>query len=504
MHCRLLKWEFVCAICRLSINDDIVSTSSCPPSISYSPRYCNRATTLHLDGCPSKSCPLCQKAPLVYPYHSQCRKTLLQTLIGDKLLEDGWLLRFSHAMSHHERHRPTPASLLKDFQALFTTITNTLSPHTPVARFLPCLERLPNELQEQIFSFVLDSPGGNVLFYHEALDVLQKIRKWPEEKQRSVSCIGALYARWDVLNHTSYLAGLYVQSMTDSTQMKAIDDVWDHVVVRWDDVGIIRIAFVDSRSAPYIAAGPGYVQVLRRSKLSHDQIWITLEGLLISGIGVPRRFSHRIFWNSLTPLPLEILPEKSCVARDMIGSYSPLKGMTGISVAHWNREIIAIHIHKGKEDVSHVYKSVRSDATWIHCSLKAPETIEAIWYVSYMSNGSGLVVKTSHKLVWMCGYIDPACPKDCFVVAIPQTKAIYHGFDTGNKRGLIIGPIPALPAPDCYKELIDPPTWEFPDPPSLANYPLYAWSCSMASLNGVHRAIFDLPKHQHGRTLQDG
>lgn len=87
----------------------------------------------------------------------------------------------------------------------------------------------------------------------------------------------------------------------------------------------------------------------------------------------------------------------------------------------------------------------------------------------------------------MCGYIDPATPKDCFVVAIPQTKAIYHGFDTGNKHGLIIGPIPALPAPDCYKELIDPPAWEFPVPPSLANHPLYEWSCSMASLNGVHR-----------------
>lgn len=90
----------------------------------------------------------------------------------------------------------------------------------------------------------------------------------------------------------------------------------------------------------------------------------------------------------------------------------------------------------------------------------------------------------------MCGYIDPAIPKDCFVVAIPQTKAIYHGFDTGNKHRLIIGPVPALPAPDCYKELIDPPTWEFPkppDPPSLANYPLHAWSCSMASLNGVYR-----------------
>lgn len=100
---------------------------------------------------------------------------------------------------------------------------------------------------------------------------------WPEEKQRAVSCKGALYARWNVLNLTSYLAGLYVQPVTDSTQMKANDDVWDHIVVRWDDIGIFHIAFVDSRSAPYVAAGPGHVQVLRRSKLSHEEIWITLE-----------------------------------------------------------------------------------------------------------------------------------------------------------------------------------------------------------------------------------
>ena len=85
-------------------------------------------------------------------------------------------------MSHHERQRPTPAVVIEEFQALFTTITSTLSPHTPVARFLPFLRCLPYELREQIFSFVLESPGGNVLFYHEALNVIQKIRIWPEEK----------------------------------------------------------------------------------------------------------------------------------------------------------------------------------------------------------------------------------------------------------------------------------------------------------------------------------
>lgn len=128
-------------------------------------------------------------------------------------------------MSHHERQRPTPAVLIEDFQALFTTITSTLSPHTPVARLLPLLQYLPYDIQEQVFSFLLESPGGNVLFYLEALNVVQKLRMWPEEKQRSVSCKGALYARWDVLNHTSYLAGLYVQPVTGSTQLKANDDI---------------------------------------------------------------------------------------------------------------------------------------------------------------------------------------------------------------------------------------------------------------------------------------
>lgn len=87
----------------------------------------------------------------------------------------------------------------------------------------------------------------------------------------------------------------------------------------------------------------------------------------------------------------------------------------------------------------------------------------------------------------MCGYINLDIPKNCFVVAIPETKAIYHGVGTGNKKAPILGPIPALPAPDCYKKLINPPASDFPDPPQLTNYPIHAWSCSMASLDGVHR-----------------
>ncbi|KAF2844137.1 hypothetical protein T440DRAFT_484406 [Plenodomus tracheiphilus IPT5] len=295
-------------------------------------------------------------------------------------------------MSHHTRYTPTSNLLLKDFQALFEKTITMLSPHTPVALSLPWLLCLPYELQEQIFSFVLDGPGGNVLFYCEALNVIQKIRDWPERKQRSVSCKGALFARWEVLNHTLYLAGLYDQRVTGSTQIKANSATWDHIVVRWNDVGVINVAFADSRSAPHIAVGPGYVQLLRWPKLAHEEIWITLEGLFISRIEVSQQCSRRILWSNSAQLPLETLPEDPCVARDMIAYYEPLEGMTGISVAHCNREIVAIHIHRGEEDTSLVFESVRSDATWVHCPFGSSETLEMIWYVVYMSNGSGLVV----------------------------------------------------------------------------------------------------------------
>jgi hypothetical protein len=94
-------------------------------------------------------------------------------------------------------------------------------------------------------------------------------------------------------------------------------------------------------------------------------------------------------------------------------------------------------------------------------------------------------VKTSHKLVWLCGYIDPATPKDCSLLAIPTTKAVYHGF---WKDRLILCPVPNLPDPDQYPELINPCIWRFPSPPSRTINALYQWTCSKASLCGVRRA----------------
>jgi hypothetical protein len=260
-----------------SVSSDQRARQSLTFAVSHSARHSGRSQILGTRGCPSRSCPLCQIAPLVYLYHPQCRKTLHQTIIGEKLSDDGQFLQFAHAMSHHDRCTPTPRSLLDGFLDLFTTILENLSPHTPTAQFLPWLIDLPPELQLNIFSYLLDSPGGNVLFFKEALHVLQKLHKWPEGR-RSVACKGPLFARWVAIKNSSYIAGVYDRGGTGFTEIKTYDDTWDHIVLRQNDVGIIDIAFVDSHSTPYVAAKTGYVEVIRRAKLlNKEEIWITLE-----------------------------------------------------------------------------------------------------------------------------------------------------------------------------------------------------------------------------------
>ncbi|KAF2820910.1 hypothetical protein CC86DRAFT_113088 [Ophiobolus disseminans] len=161
----------------------------------------------------------------------------------------------------------------------FRTIMVVLWAGTRVRCFFPYLQRLPTELCLEVFGMLLNSPGGNILFYSEALHVLQKLQMSPEDRY-SVPCSGPLFVRWITVGKTSYLAGLYDKKVSGSSLIKAADKDWDHVVLRWNDFGVTYATCVDSRSAPHIAAGSGYLQVLRRC----GRIWISMEGLLVSHI----------------------------------------------------------------------------------------------------------------------------------------------------------------------------------------------------------------------------
>jgi hypothetical protein len=289
MHARLHNWALVCAICHLSIGNDPVFTGWCPQVIFYAAdlltystvskcaRHSAQAITLPSNGCPKASCLLCQNAPLVYLYHPQCRQTLLKTSIGHKLSEDDWFLRFAFALSNYQRNTPTPRALLEISQELFTTTMSLLPKDTPVACYMTSLQGLPTELREQIFVFLLDGPGGDVLFYREALVVLQKLQILSRVEQSSVLCSSALFTRWDKFGDTFYLAGVNDKRVEQSTPIKAANDSWDHIVLRSNDVGITHVAFVNSCSSPYIDPAIGYVQVLRRPAVSHERLWITME-----------------------------------------------------------------------------------------------------------------------------------------------------------------------------------------------------------------------------------
>jgi hypothetical protein len=105
-------------------------------------------------------------------------------------------------------------------------------------------------------------------------------------------------------------------------------------------------------------------------------------------------------------------------------------------------------------------------------------------------------VKTTHKLVWLSGYINSDSPRHCFLLAIPTSEAIYHGF---HKDRLMLGMVPGLPDPDQCPKLIDPATWKFPHPPSHIIDAPYQWTCSTASLYGVRRAR---SSHRRGIELE--
>jgi hypothetical protein len=173
---------------------------------------------------------------------------------------------------------PTSRALLATFQEIFHKLKGMASHNTPLAQMLPRLQSLPAELQEIIFSFVLNHPGGYVLFNSRALDVLDELRLRPEEGHITVSCQGALFARWGTFKEASYLAGLYAKKPKGTTtRIKAEGEDWDYIVVRSDDIGVIDVTFLTSDSASSLASGPGSVEVFRRPELTYAELWITLQ-----------------------------------------------------------------------------------------------------------------------------------------------------------------------------------------------------------------------------------
>jgi hypothetical protein len=152
-------------------------------------------------------------------------------------------------------------------------------PRTPLKHLLQKLQNLPPELQELVFSFMLDSPGGYVLFYKKALDVLEHLRLWPEKRHRSISSNGELFVRWDRVGQSPCLAGLYEKNTKGSIQSKVDDKDWDYIVLQWNDMRITKIAFVGYDSALATASVSGCVQILRRP--TDEKLWITMEVFVI-------------------------------------------------------------------------------------------------------------------------------------------------------------------------------------------------------------------------------
>jgi hypothetical protein len=169
---------------------------------------------------------------------------------------------------------PTPKSLVKTLYLSFGKITRILAPQTPLKPLIQGLYNLPPELQELVFSFMLDSPGGSTIFNEEALDVLKALQLWPEKRHRRISCNVTLFARWNKIGSMSYLAGIYEKNFRDSIQIKSDED-WNCLVISWNELRITNMALVRSDSALATTGGPGSIQILRRP--TYETLWITMQ-----------------------------------------------------------------------------------------------------------------------------------------------------------------------------------------------------------------------------------
>jgi hypothetical protein len=290
MHGRIVNWDWACAFCHIRFKEYNMSFGMRCCSVqncflillvSSSPEHCFGPMLSNLTGCPRQQCWWCCKAPIVYPYHPRCANTILQFLDGQKILGCEWLLRFAQAITSapisKNEYEWTPLSLTDAFHVSFQKIMDLVSPDTGLALSLKHLQRLPPEIQAYIFSSMLESPGGHVLFCGKALDILAILRSWPEKTHRSVSCNGALFARWHNLEETPHLVGLYDMGVQDSIQIKAENEDWDFISLQMDNNGITSITFSTDEVTPIVNKKGHFTQILHRSKSVDEKIWMTLE-----------------------------------------------------------------------------------------------------------------------------------------------------------------------------------------------------------------------------------
>jgi hypothetical protein len=147
----------------------------------------------------------------------------------------------------------------------------------PIVTMLVGLQALPVELRDLVFSFMVQSPGGHILFNSKVLDILQKLVLWPENIQYSVSCRARLFARWEIRGTRQYLAGLYAEGREGVVELEANDQNWDLIVVRSDDFGIVGIELHNSELTKFVKDQEHCVQILRHLGRAQGEIWATLE-----------------------------------------------------------------------------------------------------------------------------------------------------------------------------------------------------------------------------------
>ncbi|KAF2023210.1 hypothetical protein EK21DRAFT_95089 [Setomelanomma holmii] len=356
---------------------------------------------------------------------------------------------------------------------------------TPVATMLRGLQALPAELRDLVFTFMLQSPGGHILFNPEILDVLQKLISWPESKRYSVSCNERLFARWDMRGPTQYLAGMYAEAHEGVVELEANDQNWDLIVIRSDDFGIVGIELHNTKLTSTIKDQEHCVQILRVPVRAHREIWITLEGLFVSRIDLQREHTRRILWRSSAPLPLEDLPNVSYHAPDLAVEYSSLGEIRGISVAHSGREMVAIRTHTSLDnDVN--YDLEHDDVTWGYCPIEVGEPIESICLVGFSCEGSGLVVNTTHKSVWLCPCIDQGVPQSYSKITTFASKGFFHNYSGKGRDKRMIRSLPDPPFISNLSESWTPQDLSLPTCPIPLPSP-QRWHFSTAALCNVRR-----------------
>jgi hypothetical protein len=256
------------------------------PAVSESAKHCKGPWTILPDRwkCPKEQCPWCKLSPLVYPFHLRCLGSIHQLLQGHKILEDtGWRLRCAEALSskrathyNNQYTAPTSLSLVRALQVRTIEIGNFLTTGASPLRFLlEGLVHLPAELQAMVFSFMLDEPGGQLLFDANVLVTLKALVARPEKRRHRISSNGSLFARWLTSDSVSYLAGFYDHQVGDCCPILPSDPQWDCVVVYWSNTRVTGLEFAKSDAAVATAGRLDAVQILRRPP--HGCFWITMQ-----------------------------------------------------------------------------------------------------------------------------------------------------------------------------------------------------------------------------------